>query len=128
MTKKYTSRLNNLVVEGITFQGEARLGGSYHITTKESEQKRLEASPYYGRLYRMEVLDTAVPKAAEKSQPKVEVERSNVFTTSSLQEARQIIAEEREKRGMEAKGLTNKQSVLNAAKELGLRFPNIKTK
>lgn len=130
MTKTYKSGLGNLTVCGITFRTYSNNRGSYYTTSNREEQEMLERSPHFGSIYRLQRQPKVVEeKSAVAEQVVAEEEKpQNVFMTASLQEAKQIIANVRAERGLSQKNITNTGSVLKAAQELGLRFPNIKVK
>lgn len=128
--KIYKSGLKGLVVCGHKFTTLTfPKNGSYYVTSSEKEQEELEKSPLFGRVFKCKILENTNVKSAEKPAEKQEakpVAHSNIYNTESLQEARHIINEERRNRGLEQKVITNAASVLKAAKEIGLEFPNIK--
>ena len=109
------------------FHTMSNRSGSYYTTDNEEEQRALESSEFFGDLYRLKRESKAEPVkvAAEVAAAAKEKKAENVYETSVLQEAKEIIARIRSERGLKPRGMTNKQSVLNAAAELGLEFPNL---
>lgn len=90
--------------------------GSYFWTSDAKVQREIETSQWYGRYCRLEETvgeETKEEKAAAE-------ESANTYRVASLQEARELLARVRTERGLEAKSYTNKKSVENGARELGL--------
>lgn len=124
MTKKYVSKTSNLTIGGIIFKTYSNRCGSYYMTSDVAKQKELEKSPFFGKLFKVEEYKTV----AVEVEKKVEAKPTNVYKTSSFQEARQIIMDERKKRDLPYKTYSNIRSLVKAAEELGLEFPNLKVK
>jgi len=126
MVKKYYSRLRNFCVEGVSFTtlGAPEIG-SCLVTSSREVQEKLEGSALFRRVFKCVPLYNAeetkiMEKEAEENSGRP------TFMTDKLQEARDIIMKLRAERGMAYKTFPNTKSVLNAADELGVEFPNLK--